>query len=117
MIEKVQVNRCTCWCGHTWLTEIVPKRCAGKGKHRDWNSRDTKSKIVPIEEEVKRIVPDLEVEDPFAEPETTVAPIKTPAKQDPKITDILAQMASKLGRPGHAPTCTCFICKPPKDKK
>ncbi len=103
MIEKIQANRCTCWCGHTWISEEVPKRCAGKGKHRDWNSRDPRPSPKPTEPEI----------DPFDEPEVR-APEK---KSGSKIAEeLLAKMASKLGRPLHAPNCTCYSCKPPKER-
>ena len=116
MIEKIQVelNRCTCWCGHRWLSEDVPKRCAGKGKHRDWNARDPKPSIQTVK------VPESEPEsDPFAD----VSQIEKPAQEKPKSSgskiaeDLLAQMALKLGRPSHALNCTCYICKPPKEVK
>jgi hypothetical protein len=116
MIESIQANRCTCWCGQTWISESVPKRCAGKGKHRDWNSRDPRP--AP-----KIIVSKTESElDPFAEP-APVSQIEKPAQEKPKSSgskiaeSLLAQMARKLGRPSHATNCSCFVCKPPKAVK
>lgn len=114
MIRRKEVNECICWCGHTWLSESIPKRCAGKGKHRDWNSRD--SKTVPIEQEVSRILSSSEL-DQFSCVEVLKNETQTEKPKPPGSSvaeSILAQMALKLGRPKHSATCTCYICKPPK---
>ena len=125
MIKSVLVrrNECTCFCGHTWLSDDIPKRCAGC-RSRNWNSGEDKT--VPIEEEVKRIVSipvpvsELETElDPFSETPTVSQNDKPqkPKSSGSKIAeDLLAKMASKLGRPAHALNCTCYTCKPPKLK-
>jgi hypothetical protein len=121
MIEKIQVelNRCTCSCGHSWISEEIPKRCAGC-RSRNWNSDNDKT--IPIEEEVKRIALETEPDlDPFAESNLPVP--KKPVLEKPKSSGskiaeaLLAQMASKLGRPSHAINCTCYTCKPPKAVK
>ena len=112
MIEKIQVelNRCTCSCGHSWISEDVPKRCAGC-RSRNWNSND--KPVVPT------LVLDSEPEiDPFREPELPAKPILKSKSPGSKIAEsLLAQMASKLGRPAHDPNCSCFVCKPPKAVK
>lgn len=109
MIETIQVelNRCTCWCGHTWLSEEVPKRCAGKGKHRDWNTRSPKS------------APQGADLDPFAEAEMprAVGSVQKQSSGSKIAEELLSRMARKLGRPSHAPNCTCYTCKPPKETK
>jgi len=127
MIEKIQVelNRCTCSCGHTWLSDEVPKRCAGC-RSRNWNSDDRpepkKILVSKLESEAESDV------DPFSEPEHVnyiqlgtiqtsppEVPAPKPKSSGSKIAEeLLARMASKLGRPAHAPNCTCYTCKPPK---
>ena len=116
MIEKIQVelNRCTCSCGHSWLSEEVPKRCAGC-RSRNWNFDDRPSLT-------KTLTPDTELElDPFSEsnlpvPEKSI-PEKTKSSGSKIAEALLAQMASKLGRPSHAINCTCYTCKSPKAAK
>jgi hypothetical protein len=118
MLETITVklNKCTCWCGHSWLSEEVPKRCAGKGKHRDWNARDPQPpKLEPVIDLVASSEPD-----PFAEVETRKAVGLVRQKQSSGSTiaeELLSRMASKLGRPSHAPNCSCYTCKPPKETK
>ena len=115
MIEKIQIelNRCTCSCGHSWFSDEVPKRCAGC-RSRTWNSDDG-----PVPVKIQTAAePDL---DPFPESNLSVPEKVIPEKpksSGSKIAEaLLAQMASKLGRPSHAVNCTCYTCKPPKVTK
>jgi hypothetical protein len=106
-LEPISAYRCTCFCGHQWVAEFVPKRCA-RCKSRKWDDHDRRPVVKPPSPPKTEDIEDIE--DPFAETQPLPAVLGT------RKTQTLSQIQETLAKMRHSPTCSCFICRPPKSK-
>ena len=139
MIQKITVerNKCTCRCGHVWVSDDIPDRCAGC-RSRAWNSDSDQTEhpasLPQKPASLKPPIPDPDPLDEFFSDEAIEANIPDPG-HTVDIQRMLSAITSRIGKPSeigkpneigkpaekpsklrHAANCTCFTCKPPKEK-